>query len=100
VSRDEREYATLSRQELRAELDRISKSLAAWHVALGSAKIEHSQVFLEAYSQSTGKSVTERRMEAEYAAGMEQRQIYEAQAQVDFCTTTRDMIVVLLERDA
>lgn len=87
----------MDRQQLRVELERLSKELSAWHGALARAKQEQSHVFLEGYADSKGKSVSERRMDGEYMAGPEQRITYEAQGEVDSYASLRDMVVILLQ---
>lgn len=94
--RDDFDYATADGIAIRQRLVEVSKNLAAWSFALGKAKAERNQGYLEAYSSSPGKSVAERRMDAEMATAMDQGMVLEYEGNVGFYTAIRDMIVVLI----
>ena len=95
--RDDNDYAKMSLAELRESLQSAAKQLATWSFALSSAKKEHARSFVEAYSRAMGKSVAERVKEAEMASVADLGIVEEYQGNVDFYTTIRDLIVVLVE---
>lgn len=94
--RDDNDYQAMTREDLRAQLQRVTKELATWEYALGQARMEHSLWWTDGYTNSTARSTTERKAEAEVHAGPQQREVYEKEGYVRFFTTIRDMIVELL----
>ncbi len=96
--RDENDYAGMDRQELRQNLTRVSGQLATWQFALANVRKQRNRSFLEAYSASTGRSVAEKRMDAEMGSCADQGDLFEYEGQVAFYQTLRDEIVVLLEQ--
>jgi hypothetical protein len=94
--RDEHDYASMGADELRQSLERVTKELSTWTHALADIKKDRHVNFLQAYSDSQGKSVAERRMDAEMATAITQGEIIEYEGIVGFHTAIRDLIVVLL----
>lgn len=94
--RDEFDYSAMGREELRSRLVETAKQLATWEYALAQAKSYRNRAFMEAYASSTGRSVADRRMEAEVASSVDQNEVLENEGQVLFYRTIRDMIVVML----
>jgi hypothetical protein len=95
--RIDRPYPEMGVDELRAELARVSGSLAAWQFSLADQRKTILVPFLEAYMGSEGRSHAERMKAAEAATVRDQEQILEAEGQVAFATTERDLIVHLLK---
>jgi hypothetical protein len=94
--RDEHDYASMGVVELRQNLERVVKELSTWTAALANVKKDRHVTFLQAYSDSQGKSVAERRMDGELATAITQSEIIEYEGLIGFHTAIRDMIVVLL----
>ena len=67
--RDDHNYHSMNRIELRAHLERVAKELATWQYALAHSRIEESRYWTDGYSTSTAKSTTERKADAEVHAG-------------------------------
>jgi hypothetical protein len=95
--RDEHDYASMGVAELRQNLERTVKELSTWTMALASIKKERHVAFLESYNESQGKSVAERRMEAEMATARDQAEIIEYEGFIAFHTAIRDLIKSLLD---
>lgn len=94
--RDDHDYASMSVDELRTHLERVVKELSTWTTALASVRQDRHRAFCEAYGASDGKSVAERRMDAEVATAITQGEILEYEGIVAFHTAIRDLIVILL----
>jgi len=95
--RDEHDYASMGVAELRTHLERVTKELSTWTAALGSIRKDRHVEFLTAYGESNGKSVADRRMEAEVATAHLQAEILEYEGLIGFHTAIRDLIVQLLK---
>lgn len=95
--RDENDYASMSREELRVHLDRVSRETSSWIYALANAKKELNRNFNEAYNESRGKSVAERRMDAELLTTQDKNDVFEYEGMVAYCTAIRDLLVTLLQ---
>lgn len=98
--RDERDYATMTRDELRVELVRVAKDLAQWLLELAKCRQDENREFLLAYGRSTARAVNERQMEARDATTMFRNELLEAEGKVACLQTTRDMINMLLKYQA
>jgi hypothetical protein len=94
--RDDNDYHSMNRIELRAHLVRVAKELATWQYALSQSAVEESRYWTDGYSHSNAKSTTERKAEADVHAGPFTREKLENQGYVGFFTTIRDLIVELL----
>ena len=95
--RDDNDYAGMTLADLRVALSETSKQLAAWTSALADAKSTHARSFIESYSQSRGKSVSERVKEAEMGSIADLQIFYDSEGNVGFHTSIRDLIVTLIE---
>lgn len=94
--RDDFDYATTDLVGLKAHLVQTSTQLASWQFALAKAKVDRNLAYLEAYSTSPGKSVADRRMDAEMATARDQGTVFEYEGYVHFHTTVQALTVVLL----
>lgn len=97
--RDDFDYHSMDRPELRSHLERVAKELATWSHALQGHRAEEHRYYIDGYKNSTARAVTERKMEAELASDFEHRQTLEAEGMVLFWTAIRDLIVTLLRED-
>lgn len=95
--RDDNDYAKMTLAELQESLAGTSKQLASWQYALGDARRTHARSFIEGYSDSRGKSVSERVKDGEMASVADLGIVYDCEANVEFHRTIRDLVVVLIE---
>jgi hypothetical protein len=100
MSRDDRDYASMTRDELRSELVRVAKDLAGWLYQLAMCRQDENREFLDAFRKATSKAVNERTIEARTATTMFRNELFEAEGQVALLQTTRDMINMLLKYQA
>jgi hypothetical protein len=100
MSRDERDYASMGRDELRVELVRVAKDLAGWQLQLAICRQDENREFLTAFQNATARAVNERQIEARTATTMFRNELLEAEGQVLSLQTTRDMVNMLLKYQA
>lgn len=94
--RDDFDYAHADLAGLKAQLVETCTQLAAWHFAWAKAKADRNLAYLEAYSNSPGKSVSDRRMDAEMATARDQGIVLEYEGYVNFHMTARDLTALLI----
>lgn len=94
--RDDNDYQAMTRPDLRIHLQRVCKELATWEYALSTARVELNRWWTDGYTNSSARSTTERKAEAEVHAGGFQREVYETEGYVRFYSTIRNLIVELL----
>jgi uncharacterized Rossmann fold enzyme len=94
--RDDFDYHSMERPELRSHLERVAKEVATWSHATYQARAEEHRYYIDGYKNSTARAVTERKMEAEIHSDFEHRQALDAESNLLFWTAIRDLIVVLL----
>ena len=95
--RDDFDYHSMGRPELRSHLQRVAKELATWSHAWREALAEEHRYYIDGYKNSTARAVTERKMDGELSADFEHRGALQAEGEVLFYTAIRDLIVTLLE---
>lgn len=96
MTRDENDYGTMPRAQLRSELGRVTVELSAWYQSAALSKQDESNAFLVAYGASPAKSVAERRMEANLATSMQHNEVVDAEGQILRLVALRDMLVILI----
>jgi hypothetical protein len=94
--RDDNDYSSMGRQELRRELQRVSKEITVWTEVAANARRDENLYFLDAVSSSLAKAITERKLEGDLHAGEFTREALEAEGRAAAFTVIRDLIVVLL----
>jgi hypothetical protein len=94
--RDQHDYESMTIEELRGHLVRVSKELASWLYASETAKRDHNAAYNEALGLGY-KNVSEARANAEIQSGMAQREVHTAEAHVQFYRTIRDLISALID---
>ena len=94
--RDDNDYHRMSRTDLRAHLERLSKEIAVWSYAASVQRREENLYYLDGYKNSNARAVTERKMDAEMNAAHLTREAVEAEGYVAFYTPIRDLVLELL----
>lgn len=100
MPRDERDYASMTVDQLRSELVRVTQQLSSWSESVAMQKANVLVPFLEAYaaaSDAGARSHAERMKQAEMATARDQASIIEADGKIAYFTAIRDMIVHLLD---
>ena len=95
--RDDNDYSSMGRGELRKNLERVSKEIAVWSQAASIARRDECLYYLDGVQNSMAKAITERKLEGEMHAGEFKREALEAEGRVAYFSAIRDCILPLLE---
>ena len=95
--RDENDYSSMGRREIRQHLERGSKEAAVWSQVAANARRDECLYFIDGVQNSMAKAVTERKLAGEMHAGECRREALEAEGRVAYFTFTRDLLVTLIQ---
>ena len=94
--RDDNDYSSMGRRELRQHLERVSKEVAVWSQSASVARRDECLYYVDGVQNSRGKSTTERKLDGEMHAAELKREALEAEGYVSFYAALRDLLVTLL----
>lgn len=94
--RDDNDYSSMGRPELRVHLERVLKQRATWAQAAAQARQDECLHYLDGVLNSRAKAVTERKLDGELHAGELKREALEAEGYVAYYAALAELIVTLL----
>ncbi len=94
--RDDNDYSSMGRTELRKHLERVSKQIAAWADSGHRARADECRHYIDGVRNSTARAVTERKLDGEMHAEEFRREALEAEGMVAANEAIRDLLVVLI----
>ena len=95
--RDDNDYSSMGRRELRQNLERVSKEAAVWSEVAGNARRDENLYWIDGVRNSMAKAITERKLAGDLHADEFRREALEAEGRVAYFTMIRDLLVVLLQ---
>ncbi len=95
--RDDNDYASMGRRELRQNLERVTKELAVWTEVAGNARRDENLYWIDGVRNSRGKSIAERRLDGDMHADEFTREALEAEGRAGYFAAIRDLLVILLK---
>jgi hypothetical protein len=95
--RDDNDYSSMGRQELRKHLERVTKEAAVWSQSASISRRDECLYYLDGVRNSMAKAITERKLEGEMHAGEFKREALESEGRVAYFTLLRDLLETLLE---